>query len=121
LGKFSIAVDDSYGSGDQKKESVYFFDITTWGKTAEICGQYLKKGKQICVVGKLVQDRWKNKEGENRSKVGITARSVQFLASPKDNAKPDGKSTATSTDDPGPLPADMGSPAKEDDTSDIPF
>ena len=120
LCKFSIAVDDSYGSGDQKKESVYFFDVTVWGKPAEICGQYVKKGKQVCIQGKLTQDRWKDKnDGSNRTKVAITARTIQFLASPKDGAKPADGPTPAGADGAGAPPASMDQPSNFED--EVPF
>lgn len=61
-------------------EEVHFFDLTAFGKTAENCGEYLKKGRPILVEGKLRLEQWEDKNsGQRRSKVTITANNVQFL------------------------------------------
>ena len=74
----SIAVNERWTKDGEKKEYVSFFDIVAWGKLAELCAQYLKKGRPVLVEGKLRQERWE-KEGSKRSKVVITAENVQFL------------------------------------------
>ena len=60
------------------KETVSFFDVTVWGEYGEKVKPYLTKGKQVAVTGELRQERWE-KDGQARSKVGITARSLQLL------------------------------------------
>lgn len=81
LCKFSVA-------NNQGKESkdVSFFDIVTWNKTAENCAQYLKKGSQIVIEGKVSQQRWTTQEGQTRSRVEIVAHQVQFVG--KRNEEP---------------------------------
>jgi single-strand DNA-binding protein len=82
IAKFSVAVNRKYKVGDELKEEVGFFDIVVFGKQAENCGEYLKKGRPVLVEGRLQQDRWDDKEtGAKRSKVLIAAQSVQFLGS----------------------------------------
>ena len=84
----SIAVDNGYGD----KKSVYFFDVTIWGKTAENLKPYLGKGKQVALEGRLTQDTWE-KDGVKHSKVYITADVVQLLGGKddgKDQAERDG-------------------------------
>jgi single-strand DNA-binding protein len=71
--KFSIA--NNTGKEDK---NVSYFDIVTFGKTAERCQQYLKKGTQIAISGRLSQNRWEQ-EGQKRSKVEVIAQIVQFL------------------------------------------
>jgi single-strand DNA-binding protein len=73
--KFSIA----NNSGRDEKD-VSFFNIVTFGKTAEMCQQYLSKGKQVAIVGRLSQNRWE-KDGQTRSKVEIIANNIQFIGS----------------------------------------
>ncbi len=74
--KFSIANNEKY----KDVEKVYYFDIVTFGKTAEVCNQYIKKGSLIAVTGRLVQDRWQDQQtGQNRSKISVTADQVEFL------------------------------------------
>ena len=73
VAKFSIAVNG------YNQEQVYFFEITCFGKLAEIAGQYAKKGKQVAVQGQLNQSRYQTQDGRNISKIGILASTVQLL------------------------------------------
>ena len=80
VANFGLAVNRTYRSRDgDKKEEVNFFDVETWGRQAETCGEYLKKGSPVLVEGRLKQDTWENREGQKRSKVKIRAMRVQFL------------------------------------------
>ncbi|MCF7914093.1 MAG: single-stranded DNA-binding protein [Spirochaetaceae bacterium] len=82
--KFSIALNRSRKNGDQWQEEAHFFDIVVWGRQGEAIHQYLTKGKQIAVQGELRQNRWE-KDGQQRSKVEITAQNVQLLGGPSGN------------------------------------
>jgi len=111
--KFSIAVNLRRKNGDQWIDEASFFDVVLWGKTGETLNQYLTKGKQIAVDGKLRQDRWEQ-DGQNRSKVEIMADNVQLLGGGQDRQQ-------------GPAPQSHGSSASiahnTDDgyTDDIPW
>ena len=61
-------------------QEVCFVDIDVWGAQAESCNQYLQKGRQILVEGRLKLDTWQDAEGHNRSKHSITAERVVFLS-----------------------------------------
>ena len=74
----SIAVNRSRKQGDEWVDEVSYFDVTIWGKTAENLKPYLQKGKKIAVSGYLKQDRWKDNNGNNRSRVSIVAESVEL-------------------------------------------
>ena len=78
IGSFSIAVNRRRKNGDQWVEEASFFDVSLFGKSAEGLAQYLLKGKQVAVEGELRQDRWEQ-DGQNRSKVYISASNVQLL------------------------------------------
>ena len=81
--EFSIAMNRTFTSKTgEKKEEVTFIDIVAWARTAEICGEYLKKGRPVFVEGRLQQDRWEQPDGQKRSRVKVTAERVQFLGSP---------------------------------------
>jgi len=80
--RFSIA--NNQGKDDDPN-SVNFFDITAWQKTSEVCAQYLKKGSQVCITGRLAQSRFTDKNGQNRSKVEIIANNVQFIGGKNDS------------------------------------
>lgn len=66
-------------SGEMTQE-VCFVDVDVWGAQAESCNQYLEKGRQVLVEGRLKLDSWQDAEGNNRSKHSITAERVVFLS-----------------------------------------
>ena len=63
-------------------DSVSFFNVVVWGKTAENCGSFLAKGKQVALDGRLEQRSWTAQDGTKRSVVEIIADRVEFLGSP---------------------------------------
>ena len=67
----------------RKGEQVtHWFDCTLFGKTAEVAGQYVRKGQLLAIVGRLSQDNWTDREsGAKRSKVKIIADTMQMLGS----------------------------------------
>ena len=67
LAKFSIATSESYKNAQgEKVEDTQWHNIVAWGKTAEIVENYLTKGKQVAVEGKLTHRSYENKAGEKR-------------------------------------------------------
>jgi len=64
--------------GTQREETA-FVDVTVWGKQAESSAQYLKKGRETFIEGRLTQERWETPDGQKRSKLKVTAERVQFL------------------------------------------
>ena len=81
--EFALALNYVYTNKQtgQKVEEVSFIDIVAWGKTGEICAEYLKKGRQVMIEGRLKQDRWEAQDGKKMSKVRVTAENVQFVGS----------------------------------------
>ena len=64
----------------QKKEETEWHDVEVWGKQAEQCGEYLAKGRQVYVEGRLKTDKWQDKQsGQERFKVKVVAETVRFL------------------------------------------
>lgn len=83
---FSIAVSESWKdkqTGEQK-ERTEWINIEVWGKTAENCQQYLSKGSQCYIEGKLQTDKWTDKDGQDRWTTKVRANMVQFLGSKGD-------------------------------------
>lgn len=76
---FAIAVNRKYKQGDDWKESTCFIDIETWGRQAETASEYLKKGRQVLIDGRLEQDRWEAQDGSKRSKHKVVANQIVFL------------------------------------------
>lgn len=78
-----LAVSEQYRDKQtgETKEVTCFVDVTAWSRLAELCSQYLSKGRPILVEGRLQYDEWKNKEGETRSKLRVRADIIRFLGS----------------------------------------
>ena len=116
--EFALALNYQYTNKQtgQKVEEVSFIDIVAWGKTGEICAEYLKKGRQVMIEGRLKQDRWEAQDGKKMSKVRVTAENVQFVGSRPagegGGAAPGGKGGGA------PAPEDGPPPGQEED---IPF
>lgn len=70
-------------SGDMVQE-VCYIDVDVWGPQADSCNQYLAKGRQVLVEGRVKFDTWQDQEGNNRNKHSIVADRVVFLASGSD-------------------------------------
>lgn len=75
-------------------DSVSFFNIVVWGKTGENCGQFLSKGKQVALDGRLEQRSWTAQDGSRRSTVEVIADRVEFLTPSGGGARPAGNSGA---------------------------
>jgi single-strand DNA-binding protein len=81
VAKFSIATDDRYtDKNGEKQERTEWHNIVAWGKLAEICGQYLRKGKLVYIEGSIRTDSWDDKEtGQKRYRTDIVANVMQML------------------------------------------
>jgi single-strand DNA-binding protein len=80
----SLAVNSQWTDrkSNERKEEVTFVEVTLWGRTAEIAGEYLAKGRPVLIEGRLHQDSWEDKEtGQKRSKMKVIAESMQLLGS----------------------------------------
>ncbi len=64
--KFSVASNRFFKQEEEMQKEVSFFEVSTWARLAEVCGEYLKKGRGVRVVGRLKQDRWTSPEGQPR-------------------------------------------------------
>ena len=76
----ALAVNERVKKNDQWTDEVHFFDVTLWGRTAEIAGEYLSKGSPVLIEGRLKHDRWEQ-DGQKRSKVKIVGEKMQMLGS----------------------------------------
>jgi single-strand DNA-binding protein len=86
---FSVATNRQYtsNSGETVKETIWF-RVTTWGKQAEVCNQYVKKGAKVLVEGRMNADPatggprvWTGQDGSTRASFEVTAQTVRFLSS----------------------------------------
>ena len=79
---FGLAVNRNYkDKNGEQKQDVCFIDIVAWNKTAELCGEYLHKGRPVFVEGRLSLNTWETPEGDKRSKHELILEQVQFLGS----------------------------------------
>lgn len=79
---FGLAVNSVYNTQQgEKKEVVCFVRIVAWGRTAELCGEYLSKGSPIFIEGRLQYRSWDSANGEKRSTLEVRADRIQFLRS----------------------------------------
>jgi len=87
IAKFGLATNRTYKDNltGENKQEVMFIDITVFGRSAEVANQYLSKGRQVLVEGRLVLDQWVDSTGQKRSKHSIVAERVQFMGSKNDN------------------------------------
>lgn len=114
---FSVAVSKAWTDANgEKQEKTDWYKVTTWGKLAEICQQYLDKGRQVLVEGEVSASAWTDKEGNPRATLELNAREVRFLGSaPSSDEKPAAK--------PAPKPASKQALPDnyDDEEEDIPF
>ncbi|HXM33094.1 MAG TPA: single-stranded DNA-binding protein [Chthoniobacterales bacterium] len=78
-----LAINRTYtAENGEKREEVTFVDVTFWGRTAEVAGEYLKKGRPVFVEGRLQLDSWDDKQsGQKRSKLKVIGENMQMLGS----------------------------------------
>lgn len=75
----------------QRKEEVTFVDVTAWGRTAEIAGEYLSKGRSVLIEGRLKLDTWQDKtSGQNRSKLVVVCETLTMVGGRQDGGPPPG-------------------------------
>src|SRR5712691_3810279 len=70
----------------EKRDETAFLTVIAWGKTAENCSEYLDKGSQVLVEGRIQTRDWEGKDGQKRSATEIVAERVQFLSRLKSGA-----------------------------------
>ena len=117
----------SGGDGGERSEETTFVDVTLWGKQAETANQYLSKGREVFIEGRLQLDSWEDKaSGQRRSKLKVVGESMQFVGSAGGSSSGGGESNSSS-DDRSPQPSESKAPApsqpvyEDDDDDDIPF
>ena len=75
-----IAVNERIKRNDEWTEEVNFFDVTLWGRTAEVAGEHLRKGSSVLIEGRLKLDSWEQ-DGQKRYKVKVVGEKMQMLGS----------------------------------------
>ena len=86
-----LAVSERRKKGDEWLEHTEWIDVVCFGKTAENAGQYLSKGRQVYVEGRMSTRKWEDKEGNNRYSTEVVAHSIIFLGSGNSDAGGSGR------------------------------
>ena len=85
---FTVAVSRSWNTADgERRSETEWFNIVAWGNLAEICKQYLHKGQQIYIEGRLQTRQWEDKEGQKHKNVEVVANEMMMLGDRRDNSK----------------------------------
>jgi single-strand DNA-binding protein len=117
VANFSLATSDNYTNRDgQKEERTEWHRIVAWAKTAELCTQYLSKGRTVYIEGQLRTREWEDKDGNKRQTTEVHAQTVQFL-SPRGAGGGGSASSGAPRGGDSSGPAADGPPAEDD----IPF
>mgnify|MGYP001818617383 FL=1 len=115
VANFNIATSEEWKDKDsgEKKERTEWHRIVAWRRLGEICGEYLSKGKQVYIEGRLQTRDWEDKDGNKRYTTEIVANDVQFLGArdSSESARPRSTSSADY----------QGMPAQGPADDDIPF
>ena len=110
---FSIATNRRFTVGGEQREETDWFNVSAWGRLSELCNQYLTKGQQVYVEGRLHLRSFEGRDGQTRWVNEISLTDVQFLSrSPGAGNEPPPYDNDPDTMDPGPV---------GDDVDDLPF
>lgn len=97
---FSIATSETFKNKQgEKQERVEWHKIVAWGKLAEICDKFCKKGGLVYIEGQISTRDWQDKEGVKRKSTEITARTMRLLGSPGGRSSEGRESTDSHYDD----------------------
>jgi single-strand DNA-binding protein len=100
---FSVATSRSWNTSDgERRSDTEWFNVVAWGSLAEICKQYLAKGQQVYIEGRLQTRRWEDDNGNKRTTVEVVAKEMIMLGDRKKKADQDSDedSTEFETDSP---------------------
>ena|ERR1051325_9480724 len=120
--ELGMAVNRVYtAENGEKREETTFVDVTLWGRTAEIAGEYLKKGRPVFIEGRLQLDTWDDKQsGQKRSKLKVVGEGLQLLGGRPGGGGGGGDDEGGSRSNRPAPPAKATAPSEPDD-DEIPF
>src|SRR6185295_18815576 len=80
---FTVACNRNYSSAEgERKEETDWFNIVAWEKLAELCSQFLQKGRQAYIEGRLQTRSWEGQDGQKKYMTEVVAQTVLFLGAP---------------------------------------
>ena len=116
----ALAVNEKFKKNDQWVDEVNFFDVTLWGRTAEIAGEYLSKGSSVLIEGRLKQERWEQ-DGKPRTKVKIIGEKMQMLSSRNSGGSGGRPSGPHTSNEPASQPAPTAPQQSAPPDDEVPF
>lgn len=81
---FRMATNSSHGKGEFRKDRTEWHHVVVWGRLAEICTEYLKKGSRIYLEGHLQTRKWEDRRGQERTTTEAVAEKIVFLDTQRD-------------------------------------
>ncbi len=127
---FTVATTDQWTDREgNKQERTEWHRVVAWGRLGEICGQYLQKGKQVYIEGRLQTREWEDQQGQKRYTTEIVAREMQMLGRAGDSQGGGGGAPASPAQQAPKKAAQQGGPAQDPfpeapmpgDDDDLPF
>ncbi len=108
VANFSMATSEEWKDRDtgEKKERTEWHRIVAWRRLGEICGEYLHKGSQIFIEGKLQTRDWEDRDGNKRYTTEIVAQNMQMLDSPAKEGRAQSEEERYPVEEPVSIPED---------------
>ncbi len=86
---FSLATTRAWNSNGKRREETEWFNIVVWGQLAEICKQYLHKGQQVYIEGRLQTRTWESAEGKKNTSIEVVANEMIMLGDRSSSKEPE--------------------------------
>lgn len=88
VARLRLATSENWSDKDgQKQERTEWHRVVAWGKLGELCGEYLRKGRQVFIEGRIQTRSWDDKDGQKKYTTEVVAQNVQFLGGARENGK----------------------------------
>ena len=107
VANFTLATREQWtGKDGEKEERTEWHRIVAWGRLGEICGEYLHKGKQVYIEGRIQTRSWEDRDGNKRYTTEIVAQTMQMLGSPSKGGRAQSSDERFPGEDPVSIPDD---------------
>ncbi len=115
-----LAVNDRVKRNDEWVDEANFFDITLWGRTAEVASEFLSKGSSVLIEGRLKYETWTQEDGSKRSKVKVVGERMQMLGGRGGGGGAPSGPHSSSASEPA-TPSYQQAPSSPPPADDVPF
>lgn len=106
VANFSLATTENWTKDGEKQSHTEWHQIVAWNRLGEICGEYLAKGSQVYLEGRIRTNEWEDQDGNKRRRQEVVANTVQFLSRAGNGSKDPAAEPETSTETPHPSPTE---------------